>query len=89
MTKGTKKWTAWLHSKHNSHRNGEDPTSDQARAWQSVTQVIDSIADADLMVISTPMWNFGVPFVLKHLIDIIAQPGYGHPSSPSSPWCWP
>ncbi|WP_299916042.1 NAD(P)H-dependent oxidoreductase [uncultured Roseobacter sp.] len=66
--------------------NGEDPSSDQARAWKSVTQVIDRIADADLIVISTPMWNFGVPYVLKHLIDIIAQPGYTYQPRADAPY---
>lgn len=66
--------------------NGEDPSSDQARAWKSVTEVIDRIADADLIVISTPMWNFGVPYVLKHLIDIIAQPGYTYQPRADAPY---
>ena len=30
---------------------------------------------ADRVVISTPMWNFGIPYKLKHYFDLIVQPG--------------
>ena len=29
---------------------------------------------ADRLLISTPMWNFGLPYKLKHYIDLINQP---------------
>jgi FMN-dependent NADH-azoreductase len=29
-----------------------------------------------LHIIATPMWNFGIPYTLKHYIDIIVQPKY-------------
>jgi len=32
---------------------------------------------------SLPMWNFGVPYVLKHLIDVIVQPGLTFSFSPT------
>ena len=31
---------------------------------------------ADAYLISTPMWNFGIPYTLKHYIDVILQPKY-------------
>ncbi len=55
---------------------GDNPSEEQAAAWKAVTDVIDRIAAADIYVIATPMWNFGVPYKLKHLIDVVAQPGY-------------
>ena len=33
------------------------------------------LALADRVVISTPMWNFSIPYKLKQWIDIISQPG--------------
>ncbi len=30
---------------------------------------------ADRVLVSTPMWNFGIPYKLKHWLDVIIQPG--------------
>lgn len=54
---------------------GKDFTADQANAWARVTAMADHFKAADKIVVSVPMWNFGVPYVLKHYIDVIAQPG--------------
>ena len=54
---------------------GEEVTQEQAAAWQRVTKVIDEFAEHDKIVISTPMWNFGLPYELKHYIDLLVQPG--------------
>ena len=45
-------------------------------AWREVERHIERFLDADGYVISTPMWNFSIPFVLKHYIDVIIQPKY-------------
>src|SRR3546814_9764101 len=29
----------------------------------------------DTWLFSTPMWNFGIPYRLKHYIDLLTQPG--------------
>jgi FMN-dependent NADH-azoreductase len=47
----------------------------QAAAWQAVVDVCDEFKSADKYVLSVPMWNFGIPYRLKHYIDILAQPG--------------
>jgi FMN-dependent NADH-azoreductase len=44
--------------------------------WAPIEQHIRRFLRADVVVISTPMWNFGVPYVLKQYIDVIFQPGY-------------
>ncbi|MEO1617547.1 MAG: NAD(P)H-dependent oxidoreductase [Planctomycetota bacterium] len=54
--------------------HGQDFHDQQAKAWQSVVDVIDQFKSADKYVFSVPMWNFGVPYKLKHYIDVIAQP---------------
>lgn len=48
----------------------------QRKAWRAVEDVIDDFKKADKYVISLPMWNFGIPYKLKHFIDVIVQPGY-------------
>ena len=43
---------------------------------------------ADRVLISTPMWNFGIPYKLKHWFDLIIQPGLTfrfHPSQGYTP----
>lgn len=48
---------------------------DQRQAWQEVRQVFERFDAADEYLFAVPMWNAGVPWVLKHLIDTISQPG--------------
>jgi len=45
-------------------------------AWRQVEHHIERFLSADAYLISTPMWNFSIPFVLKHYIDVIIQPKY-------------
>jgi FMN-dependent NADH-azoreductase len=35
----------------------------------------DRLKAADLIVFSVPMWNFSIPYKLKHYLDLIMQPG--------------
>ncbi|MEM6473547.1 MAG: NAD(P)H-dependent oxidoreductase [Planctomycetota bacterium] len=55
--------------------HGQEFDSAQAEAWQAVVDVCDSFKAADKYLFSVPMWNFGVPYKLKHFVDVIAQPG--------------
>lgn len=54
---------------------GQTPTGEQAEAWADVQRVFDRFNAADRYLFAVPMWNAGVPWVLKHLIDTITQPG--------------
>jgi FMN-dependent NADH-azoreductase len=54
---------------------GEEPTGDAAMAWQAARETFNRFAVADRYLFSVPMWNHGVPYILKQLIDIISQPG--------------
>ncbi len=49
-------------------------TFEQDAAWNAVLAVIEHFASFDKMVFSVPMWNFNVPYVLKHYVDILVQP---------------
>src|SRR5271169_4831944 len=45
--------------------HGEPHTPEQAKAWKQVVEVIERFKSADSYLFSLPMWNFGVPYVLK------------------------
>lgn len=55
--------------------SGQTPEGDQAEAWADVQRVFAPFKEADEYLFTVPMWNAGVPWVLKHLIDTITQPG--------------
>jgi len=38
-------------------------------------ELTDELLASDLLVISTPMWNFGIPSTLKAWIDLVVRPG--------------
>ena len=63
--------------------HGQPHTPDQAKAWKRVESVIGRFKSADWYLVSLPMWNFGIPYVLKHLIDVIVQPGLTFSFSPA------
>jgi FMN-dependent NADH-azoreductase len=54
---------------------GSEPTGAQAVAWQAAAETFRRIEAADKLLFSVPMWNAGVPYILKQLIDVISQPG--------------
>jgi FMN-dependent NADH-azoreductase len=63
--------------------HGKNPSGDQARAWQVVTKIAEHFKSADKYVFSLPMWNFGIPYKLKHFIDVLVQPGLTFSFTPS------
>jgi FMN-dependent NADH-azoreductase len=52
--------------------------------WQELTSVFDRFAAADIIVFTVPMWNAGIPWVLKHLIDLVTQPGLAFSFDPEA-----
>ena len=64
--------------------HGVDHTPEQASAWEAVVACCDRFKSADKYLFSLPMWNFGVPYKLKHFVDVIAQPGQTFSFSPES-----
>jgi FMN-dependent NADH-azoreductase len=56
--------------------HGESHTNEEADAWKAVEAEIERFKRADKLVISSPMWNFGIPYRLKQYFDVIVQPGY-------------
>lgn len=54
---------------------GQEPTGEQVDAWQAATATFERFAAADEYLFTVPMWNHGIPYVLKQLIDVVSQPG--------------
>lgn len=50
-------------------------TPAQWQRWNALRAVSREFNAADKYVFSVPMWNFGVPYPLKHFIDIVTLPG--------------
>jgi FMN-dependent NADH-azoreductase len=49
---------------------------DMREAWKEIFAHIQRFLSASGYLISTPMWNFTIPYLLKQYIDIIVQPNY-------------
>ena len=63
--------------------HGQPHTAEQAEAWSRVVNVITRFKAPDWYLFSLPMWNFGIPYILKHYIDVIVQPGLTFSYSPT------
>jgi FMN-dependent NADH-azoreductase len=56
----------------------------QQEAWQRVVDICDEFKSADKFLFSLPMWNFAIPYKLKHYIDVVTQPGQTFSFDPAS-----
>jgi FMN-dependent NADH-azoreductase len=54
----------------------EPMTEAETKVWEHIQALIQRLQNADRIVLGTPMWNFGVPYKLKQLIDLVAQRNY-------------
>ena len=54
---------------------GAEPEGDEGRAWRAAIDTFRRFDAAEGYLFSVPMWNAGVPYILKQLIDVITQPG--------------
>ena len=52
--------------------HGLEHTDDQKQAWKAVEDIISQFTRADKYLFSLPMWNFGIPYKLKHYIDVLS-----------------
>jgi len=46
---------------------------EQQKVWDDIRALADRFHRADVILISVPMWNFGIPYRVKHLIDAVSQ----------------
>nr|WP_210291066.1 NAD(P)H-dependent oxidoreductase [Bradyrhizobium elkanii] len=54
---------------------GKSFTNSQHDAFAIAERLALRLSLADRVLISTPMWNFGIPYKLKQWLDVIIQPG--------------
>lgn len=64
--------------------HGAEPSAEEKTAWRTVEALFERFNAADKYVFSVPMWNFGLPYRLKHYIDVITQPGLAWSFSPDT-----
>ncbi|QWF71966.1 NAD(P)H-dependent oxidoreductase [Methylomonas paludis] len=57
--------------------SAKDPAEIQANkaSGRLSDELIDELLASDLLVIATPMWNFGIPSLLKAWIDLVVRAG--------------
>jgi FMN-dependent NADH-azoreductase len=56
--------------------HGLSHIEEERDAWRAIERLIEEFKSADKYVIATPMWNFSIPYRLKHYLDILVQPTY-------------
>ncbi len=49
---------------------GRALTPEQERAWARVEREIEIFRSAGRIVLAAPMWNLGIPYKLKHYLDL-------------------
>jgi FMN-dependent NADH-azoreductase len=54
---------------------GDQPSGAAADAWAAARATFERFDSADHYLFSVPMWNAGIPYVLKQFIDVVSQPG--------------
>jgi FMN-dependent NADH-azoreductase len=55
--------------------NGQPHSAEQLHAWQTIVRIADRFKSADKYLVSLPMWNFSIPYKLKHYIDLLVHRG--------------
>ena len=62
---------------------GREPAGEEVAAWARLQELAQPLLAADRLLISAPMWNFGLPYRLKHYIDCVTQPDLTYRGSPA------
>lgn len=52
---------------------GTPLSAEQSAAWATLTALAAHLHQADVLVFSVPLWNFAIPYKLKHFIDVVSQ----------------
>lgn len=55
---------------------GQHPEGAPMSAWEKISVYCQDFLDHDAYLLSIPMWNFSLPYMIKHYIDVIIQPGF-------------
>ena len=54
--------------------NGQNHTREDQAAWGRVCPDREEFKSYDRYVLALPMWNFSIPYRLKHYLDVLIQP---------------
>ena len=54
---------------------GQEQDAAQKSAWDQIVEIANRFIAADRYLFAVPMWNGGIPYRLKHYVDLIHQPG--------------
>lgn len=54
---------------------GRQLEGDEAAAWHGACTTFERFNSYDKYVFSVPMWNHGIPYILKQFIDVVSQSG--------------
>lgn len=54
---------------------GEAVAAGHASRWALVRRIAEHFLSFDAWLFTVPMWNFGVPYRLKHYVDLVTHPG--------------
>lgn len=63
---------------------GRTHAGPEVTAWAEIETMIARLDRAEHILVSTPMWNFSIPYRLKHWIDLITQPGLSFSFDPAT-----
>ena len=61
---------------HGKHGPGQPDLLRKSPVWTEVKATIKRFVNADKLLLSVPIWDFSIPYPLRHYIDVITQPGY-------------
>jgi FMN-dependent NADH-azoreductase len=53
--------------------SNEPLDSAELSIWSRIQSLVQRFQEADRIVLGVPMWNFGYPYKLKQLIDLVSQ----------------
>ncbi|MDP4567840.1 MULTISPECIES: NAD(P)H-dependent oxidoreductase [unclassified Pseudomonas] len=54
---------------------GQPLNASEQSAWDRLQELAAPLHQADLLVFSVPLWNFSIPYKLKHFIDLVSHQG--------------
>jgi FMN-dependent NADH-azoreductase len=56
-------------------KHGQPHSPQQHQVWEAIVRIADEFKSADKYLLSLPMWNFSIPYKLKHYIDLLVHRG--------------
>lgn len=64
--------------------HGQALNVEQQHVWLEIKHYFRTFIEADAIALVLPIWNFNIPYVLKHYVDVITQPGFGFTWDPET-----